>query len=312
MSVTLQAAPPEAPARRTGRWRALRAGRQGTTWFLVIPALAFYAFAVLWPSAQGAVLAFTDWNGLSSNFDFVGFENFVDIFTTPSSLAALWHTLFLAVAITIIQNGVGLLLALGVNSRIKSRNVLRVLLFAPAVVMPVVVAYLWQYLLAPKGAVNSLLTALGLPFSPSWLGDPNLALWSIVITVVWQFSGYSMVIFLANLQSIPEEVIEASALDGATAWQRFWHITRPLLAPAITINLMLSIIGGLKMFDQVWVLTQGGPGGATETISTLLYRNAFQFGEFGYGIALGLVLTLFVAVIAGIQYRVIGRRGADA
>ena len=308
MSVQLQEAPPS--TRRRPIRPPSRVHRRGATWFMVVPALVFYAVAVLIPSAQGAVLGFTDWNGLLPEYDFVGFDNFVEIFTTPASLSALWHTFFLAVAITVIQNGIGLLLALGVNSHIKSRNFLRVLLFAPAVVMPVVVAYLWQYLLAPTGAINSLFAAIGLPgLAQSWLGDPTLALWSIVVTVVWQFAGYSMVIFLANLQSIPEDVIEASALDGANAWQRFWYVVRPLLAPSITINLMLSIIGGLKMFDQVWVLTQGGPGGATETISTLLYRNAFQFGEFGYGIALGLVLTVFVAIVAGIQYRVIGRRG---
>ncbi len=297
----------EGAARRTMRTRLGRA-----TWFMVVPALAFYLFVVIVPSIRGGVLGFTDWNGLYPSYDFVGFENFVKIFTTPASLEALWHTFFLAVAITVIQNVIGLLLALGVNSRIRSRNVLRVLLFAPAVVMPVVVAYLWQYLLAPKGAVNSLFGILGMPWlAQSWLGDGDVALWSIVITVVWQFAGYSMVIFLANLQSIPEEVIEASALDGAGTWHRFWYVVRPLLAPSITINLMLSIIGGLKMFDQVWVLTQGGPGGATETISTLLYRNAFQFGQFGYGIALGLVLTVFVAIVAGVQFRVIGRRDAE-
>ncbi|MFT4029625.1 MAG: sugar ABC transporter permease [Protaetiibacter sp.] len=311
MSVTRVDPPLTAPAvtlRRRPAWTRLGS----STWYMVIPALAFYLFVVVVPSIRGGVLGFTDWNGLYPDYDFVGFDNFVEIFTTPASLEALWHTFFLAVAITFIQNGIGLLLALGVNSRIRSRNVLRVLLFAPAVVMPVVVAYLWQYLLAPKGAINSLFAAIGMPWlAQSWLGDGNLALWSIVIAVVWQFAGYSMVIFLANLQSIPEEVIEASALDGAGAWHRFWYVVRPLLAPSITINLMLSIIGGLKMFDQVWVLTQGGPGGATETISTLLYRNAFQFGQFGYGIALGLVLTVFVAIVAGIQYRVIGRKDAE-
>ena len=199
-------------------------------------------------------------------------------------------------AITVIQNGFGLLLALGVNTIIKSRNVLRVFLFAPAVVTPIVTAYLWRNLLGPDGAVNSLLGAVGLEsWQQDWLGDPQLALWSIVGVIVWQFAGYSMVIFLAGLQSVPKEIYEAAAIDGAGPVRRFWSVIRPLLAPAFTINLMLSIIGGIKLFDQVYALTGGGPGHATDTISTLIYKDAFTLGEFGYSIALAVVLTIIVA-----------------
>ena len=130
----------------------------------------------------------------------------------------------------------------------------------------------------------------------------------MVGVIVWQFAGYSMVIFLAGLHSIPREIYEAAAVDGAGGWRRFRHVVLPLLAPAMTINLMLSIIGGLKLFDQVWVMTAGGPGTATETLSTLIYKNAFQFGEFAYSAALALVLTVFVAVVSGAQYRILRRQ----
>jgi raffinose/stachyose/melibiose transport system permease protein len=175
---------------------------------------------------------------------------------------------------------------------------------------PVVTAALWKYILAPDGALNSLLGSVGLASQQrGWLGDQTLALWCVVGVIVWQFAGYSMVIFLAGMQNIPPEIDEAAAVDGAGPVRRFWRITVPLLRPAITINLMLSIIGGLKLFDQVWVMTAGGPGDATETLSTLIYRNAFQFGEFSYSIALAIVLTVFVAVISGGQYRLLeGRR----
>lgn len=230
----------------------------------------------------------------------------------PDALASIRHTLIIAVAITVIQNGLGLLLALGVNSAIKSRNVLRVLLFAPAVITPIVTAYLWRNLLGPEGAVNALFGALGLEsLQKNWLGDPDLALWSVVAVIVWQFAGYSMVIFVAGLQSIPREVQEAAAIDGAGSVRRFWYVTRPLLAPAITINLMLSIIGGIKLFDQVWALTGGGPGHATDTLSTLIYKDAFTLGEFGYSIALAVVLTVIVAVISAGQYAFLSRREAD-
>jgi raffinose/stachyose/melibiose transport system permease protein len=289
-----------------------RVGPAAPWWFL-LPAFAFYAFVVLVPSVQGAALAFTDWDGLDPVRHFVGLANFRQLLHDPAGRGAALNTLLIAVAITVVQNLVGLLLALGANSRIRSRNVLRVLLFAPAVLTPVVTAYLWKYLYAPDGAINSLLGAVGLDsWQQDFLGNQSLVIWSVVGVVVWQFAGYSMVIFLAGLQSIPVEIIEQSHVDGAGPVRRFWHIVRPALAPAITVNLMLSIIGGLKLFDQVWVLTGGGPGHASETLSTLIYRNAFQFGEFGYSIALALVLTIAVAVLSGSQYRLLGRQSGGA
>ena len=277
-------------------------------WWFVAPAMLLFAFAVLIPSVRGVYYAFTDWDGLSPDFSWVGFDNFTKLLDDPTARQAIWHTLLLAVAITIIQNGLGLLLALGVNTVIKSRNVLRVFLFAPAIITPIVVAYLWRNLLGPDGAVNSLLGAVGLgSWQQDWLGDPQLALWAIVGVIVWQFAGYSMVIFVAGLQSVPQEVYEAAAIDGAGPVRRFWFVVRPLLAPAFTINLMLSIIGGIKLFDQVFALTGGGPGHATDTISTLLYKEALLLGEFGYSIALAVVLTIIVAVVSTGQYGVLAR-----
>jgi len=274
----------------------------------MVPALSLFAFVVLVPSARGVYYAFTDWDGLDPEFVFVGLRNFTEMASDPDALRAVWHTLLVAVAVTVLQNGFGLLLALGVNTAIKSRDVLRVLLFAPAVVTPIVTAYLWRNLLGPDGAVNSLLGAVGLAsWRQDWLGDPDLALWMVVLVVVWQFAGYSMVIFLAGLQSIPREIYEAAAIDGSGPVRRFWSIVRPLLAPAITINLMLSIIGGIKLFDQVYALTGGGPGHATDTISTLIYKDAFTLGEFGYSIALAVVLTVIVAVVSAGQYTVLSR-----
>tara|TARA_R110002051_G_scaffold325483_1_gene428133 strand:- start:7534 stop:8370 length:837 start_codon:yes stop_codon:yes gene_type:complete len=269
-----------------------------------VPALAFYGFVLVVPTLRGATLAFTDWNGLSATYNFVWFENFATVLTSPASLSAIVVTLTIAFFYMVFVNLFGLLLALGVHSKIKSRNLLRVLLFTPAVMTPVVTAYLWKYILAPTGPLNILLDGLGLEaLKQSWLGTPEGALFSIILVLVWQFSGYHMVIFLAGLQGIPDEILEAAAVDGAGPIRKFWYIVRPLLAPAITINLMLSIIGGLKIFDQVWVMTGGGPGGATHTLSTLLYRDAFQYGEFGTSIAMAIVLTALVALISGVQYR---------
>ncbi|MFJ4844463.1 MULTISPECIES: carbohydrate ABC transporter permease [unclassified Streptomyces] len=297
---------PAAPGRRVGGPRVRR--HAASPWWFAAPAMVLFAFVVLVPSARGVYYAFTDWDGLGPDFSFVGPANFTGLAHDPDAVQAIWHTLLIAVSITVVQNAFGLLLALGVNSLIASRNVLRVLLFAPAVITPIVTAYLWRNLLGPDGAVNSLLGAVGLgSHGQDWLGDPQLALWSVVGVVVWQFGGYSMVIFLAGLQSVPKEVHEAADIDGAGPVRRFWSITRPLLAPAFTINLMLSVIGGIKLFDQVYALTGGGPGHATDTLSTLIYKDAFTLGEFGYSIALAVVLTLIVAVASTGQYLVLAR-----
>ncbi|MEU8608178.1 sugar ABC transporter permease [Actinoplanes sp. NPDC048791] len=304
MTLDLEVRPPgqATPAPRAARRRI------APPWWFMLPALVLFTFVVLVPSARGVYYAFTDWDGLDPDFALVGLRNFADLAGDADALQAVWHTLLIAVAITVIQNGIGLLLALGVNSMIKTRNVLRVLLFAPAVITPIVTAYLWRNLLGPDGAVNSVLGAVGLgSWRQDWLGDPDLALWMIVLVVVWQFAGYSMVIFLAGLQSIPREIYEAAAIDGTGAVRRFWSIVRPLLAPAITINLMLSIIGGIKLFDQVYALTGGGPGHATDTISTLIYKDAFTLGEFGYSVALAVVLTVIVAIVSAGQYAVLSR-----
>ncbi|MFD8001655.1 carbohydrate ABC transporter permease [Streptomyces mirabilis] len=277
-------------------------------WWFVLPAAALYAFAVIVPAVQGSLFAFTDWDGVSSVMHWVGLHQFRSIFDDTNTLTAIKNTLLIAVTVTVVQNAIGLLIALGVNSRIKSRNFLRVLFFAPVVITSIAVGFLWQNLLAPEGALNQVLEDIGLGgMRQNWLGDPKVAIWAIIAVVIWQFVGYSMVIFLAGLQGIPDEVIEAAAIDGAGPVRRFWYIVRPMLAPAFTINLMLSLIGGFKLFDQVFVMTQGGPGGATDTISTLIYKNAFQLGRFSNGAALAVVLTLFVAAASAFQYRMISK-----
>ncbi|WP_034264819.1 carbohydrate ABC transporter permease [Actinospica robiniae] len=294
---------PAVPADARRSARAKRRRRRTVPFYFIVPAALLYGFVVLWSSIQGVGFAFTDWNGLDPHKNFVGLAQFTKVFHDQKALSALGHSLLLALGITVAQNLLGLLLALGVNSRIKSRNVLRVFLFAPAVVTPVAAAFVWQYLLTPNGVVNELLRSVGLgSLQQDWFGNPHIALLSIGLIVVWEFSGYSMVIFLAGLQGVPEAVIEASLVDGAGPFRRFWHVVRPELAPAITINLMLSVISSLKLFDQVQVTTGGGPGAATETLSTQIYKNVFQFNEYGYGIALAVVLTVCVALISAFQH----------
>ncbi|MFB9526031.1 carbohydrate ABC transporter permease [Nonomuraea roseola] len=268
------------------------------SWLFAAPALLVYAVVVLYPSVAGVLYAFTDWSGIGEGMSFVGAANFRAILEDEQAMGSLGNTLLLTLAIVVVQNGLGLLLALGVHAKLRSRALLRVVFFAPVVVSPVMVAFLWKYVYNPdpSAGLNGL---LGLEVD--WLGDPSVALWSIAGMVVWQYAGYSMVIFLAGLEGIPAELHEAAMIDGAGTLQRFRYVTWPLLAPALTINLMLSTIGGLKLFDQVFAATNGGPGYATETLSTVLYKQAFVFGKFGYSTAIALVLALFVAAVSLVQ-----------
>jgi raffinose/stachyose/melibiose transport system permease protein len=285
-------------SRRTLR----RLGGREVSWLFLLPALAMYTFVVLYPSAAGAYYAFTDWNGLDRTQSWVGLDNFRELLHDDQAITALKNSVLLAIAITFIQNGFGLLLALGVNANIKSRNLLRTLFFAPAVLTPIVVSYLWKYIYSPRGALNALLESVGLDsLTRGWLGDSDLALWAVAAVVIWQYAGYSMVIFLAGLQNVPQELYEAAEIDGAGAFWKFLHVTFPMIAPATTVNLVLSTIGGLRLFDHVFALTEGGPGHATETLSTMIYDQGFNFGYYGYSTAVALVLTLIVSAFVLLQ-----------
>jgi raffinose/stachyose/melibiose transport system permease protein len=276
--------------------------RFATVWWFIAPGLLLYVAVTLLPAISGASQAFSQWDGFSSTMKFVGLDNFRAMASDRAVVTALLNTITIALTVTVLQNLIGLLLALGVNSRIKSRKVLSSIFFAPAIVMPVVVAFLWQYLYAPFGVLSTIVEALGLE-APDWLGDRNIALWSIIGVFIWQFAGYSMVIFLAGLQGIPPEVLEASEIDGATPLQKLFYVQLPLLGPALLVNIILTLIHGLKVFDLVWVMTQGGPGFSTQTLSTLIFENAFAFNKVGYSNAIALVLTLLALPVAYIQFR---------
>ena len=302
---------PVRQARAAPRRRSTYRGPASSMWWFILPAAALYVFAVVIPSIQGAAYSFTNWDGVSAQKSWVGLRQYALILSDPYGLVAVRNTLLLTAVVTVAQNLIGFLLALGLNANLKLRNVLRVLFFTPVVITSIAIGFLWQNLLSPDGAVNQGLAAVGLGgLQQDWLGNPDIAVWSIAIVIIWQYAGYSMVIFLAGLQGIPGEILEAAAVDGAGPIRRTWSIVRPLLAPAITINVMLSIIGTLKIFDQVFEMTKGGPGGATNTFYTLIYQNAFQLGRFSYGTALAVVLTIFVAIVSAIQYRLLSRQGS--
>lgn len=309
-----------APARKGGSAPRIagRGARGGAglsvPWLLILPAALVYVVVELIPAISTFGYSLTDWNGLNPAPEFVGFENFAELFQQPRLTTALINTVVFTVVVVIVQNLIGLVLALAVHRGLKFGGAVRVALFAPVALSPLVVAYIWQYMYAPQGgAINAALTAVGLgDLTKAWLGDPSVALMAIAATVIWQHAGYSMVIFLAGLEGIPVELHEAASIDRAGWWGRFWHITLPLLAPAFTINLVISAVSSLKLFDQVIAMTGGGPGYATETVATVIYKQAFSVGDFASASALGVFLTALVVVVSIAQLRILRKREEQA
>ncbi|MFT3797596.1 carbohydrate ABC transporter permease [Microbacterium sp.] len=280
-------------------------------WWWALPGILLVIGIHYVATVFGGAFAFTNWSGIGS-FEWIGFDNFAKIFRDPSKLLALWNTLFLAFGSVILVNIVGLGLALGLNRGLKSRYTLRVLFFMPVVLSPLAVSYIWKFIFDFNGPLNTFLHGIGLgDLAKAWTGDPVFAIWTILIVIVWQQTGFAMVIYMAGLAGVPIEIEEAAAIDGANLWQRFWHVTLPAIRPAVAISTTLGLVNGLRVFDQILALTGTGPAGATATLATEVYKQAFTLGNFGYGASLAVVLTAIILVFAIIQQRVTNPRSED-
>lgn len=267
-------------------------------WLFAAPAVVLLLVFHVVANAAGGYYAFTDWDGIS-RATWVGLDNFRQILGQAGGRGALWHTLELGIAFIVGVNILGLSIALALYRGLKTRLVLRGVFFIPLVVNPLAASFTWQYILQDQGALNAVLAEVGLPsLQHSWLADPGTALWMVLVVLLWQFSGLSMMIYLAGLQRIPEELREAALIDGASAWAYLRRVLIPQLAPALTISVTLTSILGLRVFDQVMALTNGGPVGASDTLATEVYKRTFVLGGYGYGAATALVMILLIALIA--------------
>lgn len=239
-------------------------------------------------------------------------QNFARLFSDQFFLSALAHTLVYAVIALTIEFLVGLGLALLLDSQLRARNIWRTLLLAPMMLAPVVVGVVWRLLLNSNfGAVNGTLRTFGLNTDAlTWTASPKLAMASVIIADVWQWTPFVFLILLAGLQAIPQEPYEAALVDGSSAWQTFRHVTLPLLKPAILIVLLLRTIDLLRVFDHIFILTEGGPGFATETLSLYIYRTAFRFSNFGYAAAMSFVLLTITNFISAGYLRILQSREA--
>ncbi|MBN9240201.1 MAG: sugar ABC transporter permease [Micrococcales bacterium 70-64] len=280
------------------------------SWWWAMPALLAVLSVHYVATSVGGAYAFTDFKGIGS-FDWIGFDNFVKIVGDKKVFGSIGNTIFLAISFLVITNVVGLLFALALNRGIKSRYILRTLLFLPVVLSPLAVSYIFRFIFQVDGPLNSVLGAIGLEsWQRPWLADPVWAIYTILAVMVWQNIGMAMIIYLAGLATVPIEIEEAAAIDGASAWQRFRHITLPLIQPAVAISTTLALTTGLRVFDQVQGMTRGGPFGATDTLSTVIYRETFANSHFGYGAALSLIFTVIVIAAAALQLFITRDRNA--
>ncbi|WP_181917901.1 carbohydrate ABC transporter permease [Cohnella phaseoli] len=267
------------------------------------PALILFLIIVVWPFVSSLYYSFTQWDGIT-NPVFIGFDNFVNLFKEESFTIALKNTFVFALAGLLISNVLSLLLALALNRAGKMQSALRTIFYLPGVVSFVTMSIVWTLIYHNDGAINQLLRSLGLPsLAREWFGNYDTVVPALIVIMVWGGVGFGVIVFLAGLNSIPAELYEASELDGAGAWARFKAITFPLLMPSITIVTFLGLTTTLKLFDLPFIMTNGGPGDASNTIAMIIYKQAFSYSNYGYATAGGVLLFLFVAIVSILQLK---------
>ncbi|MDH2452220.1 sugar ABC transporter permease [Priestia megaterium] len=265
------------------------------------PALLAFCVIVLIPFFTGIYYSFTDWNGVNGTINWVGLDNFKYLFTEDKQFQqSFWITTKYTVVAIILTNVVGFVLAILVTQMLKTRNILRTVFFMPNLIGGLLLGFVWQFIFVKGFASIGQITGISL-FELPWLGDAKTAFWGIVIVSVWQGAGYIMLIYTAALQNVPQELIEAAKIDGASRWQILRHITIPMVAPAVTVCLFLTISWSFKVFDVNLSLTNGGPFKSTEMLALNIYTEAFVNNRYGLGEAKALIFFIVVAAITIIQ-----------
>lgn len=270
--------------------------------YFTFPALFFYILLFIIPVILNFGYSFTNWNAIKMTGEtakFIGLDNFIDIFRDRDLLMVIIRTLLFAAVTTVFKNVIGFLLALALNEGLKTKNILRAIFFLPAMLSPLIIGLIFGSIFMKAGFANQLLTALGLEeLTKAWLTTKSTALGTTMFVEIWRQVGFNMVIYLAGLQLIDKSYYEAAAVDGANKRQQLRYITLPRILPSLIINLLLALSQGLKAFDIVFVLTGGGPNGATELINTLMFN---QFGKKLYGMSAAYGVILFIiTAIAGL------------
>ncbi|WP_432483485.1 carbohydrate ABC transporter permease [Kineococcus esterisolvens] len=292
------------PARPRGRSRWPRHGSATAFWLAVAPAVAVFGVFTVWPMLQVVGASFTNSRGFAGTVDFTGLENYRTIFSAdPTLVKAVTNTAVYAFFKIVVQTVAAFLIAVLLHRRLLLGNAYRAIFFAPMVISPVAIVFTWSFMYDPTtGTINQLLAGLGLGFlQQDWLGDYDLALYSVILVDLWSGLGFSVVIFLAGLSTIPAEILEAARVDGARAWGTVRHITLPLMAPTIGLVLVLAVNGALRAFDTVYLMTRGGPGNQTQLFMTQVFFEGLVKNNFGYASAMAVLVIVLLVGIATTQ-----------
>ncbi|WP_312427056.1 carbohydrate ABC transporter permease [Lacrimispora sp.] len=278
--------------------------------FLVLPSIVFYLVFVVYPLLGGIYYSFTDWNGVNAAFHLVGLKNYFTLSGDKYVAEPLKNTFIYAFLSMILLNVLGLVLAVGLDRISKGKNLFRALLFVPAVLSSLVVGYIFSFIFSEP--IADLGKSLGIDvIANNLLGSKQYSLYMGVLVGAWKMAGWYMVIYIAGLQNIDQSLYEAADIDGSTGWKKFRYVTFPLIAPAFTINMILSVERAFKEYDLMFALTGGGPGRSSELISLTIYGESFTNKRAGYGSALGVVLFLIIVAITLFQMFILRRREND-
>jgi ABC-type sugar transport system permease subunit len=317
----LSGLPSAEPVRRRGGFRRLLrppatsgvvSGPLATrlvAYLYLVPMVMLVSVFLLYPAADTVWTSLTDSTGLGTA-SFVGLDNYVTLVKDSAFKTSFVNTLYWVVGVLVLQVGLGLLMALVLASTVLGR-VLKGVFYLPATISAAATGIIWFFVFAPdQGILNTFLRGIGLGgLAQSWLvADPPLNSWAMIVAFTWQGLGPAMILFLVGLQSIPREPIEAALVDGATGFRLFWHITLPLLRPMTAVVIGISLINSFKVFDLIWVMTQGGPYRSSETLAVTMYRESFVSFNVGYGAAVAVFLTLIVFVVSVFYLRAMFRR----
>lgn len=274
----------------------------------ILPALIIYLLFSITPFLYTIYYSFTDYTDMNPvNLHFVGLKNYIKVFQTPLMLKAIKNSVVYAILLTSFQVILGLPLAVILNMKLKSRNILRAVFFFPAVFSPLIIGYLWNYLMSSSdlGLFNQILHKFGFETYNFFAADN--ALFSVILTQIWQWAGWAMVIFLANLQSISTDMYEAAAIDGANGLKKFFYITLPMMCPSVKIIVVTGLIGGMKVYDIIYSMTSGGPGDATQTVMTVMMKKGISDGFYSTGSAFGVCFFVIVVFISAIVTKLMGK-----
>lgn len=279
----------------------------------VLPALLFYAVFTIAPAFGGVWYSLTNWNGLNPTYRMVGFSNYIEALgNDPYFIQSIGFTLKYVIVMVVLQNVIALLLAVFVESRRKSKVLFRTIFFMPNMLSLIIGGFMWVFIFTKVLPVIAEKTGW-LMLDQSWIGDPSFSFYSIVILSLWGGVGYQMVIYIAALQGVPKPLKEAAAIDGANSIQNFRHVTLPMIYPAVTIGIFLTLSTSFKVFDAVYALTGGGPGRSTQVIAINIVEEAFRFNQrYGYASAKAIILFIIVLLITMVQLWIMKRREVEA